>query len=180
MTDERTTPMPSPDPMGDAVGKLIGGLLMIGLALIALPLVIPFAANAMVSDIVATRTRFWIVWRWHWLANTVGIPRWARPGVATYEFWLKLGIVLLGVRFLLGDVARLGGASLVLVVLELAASILKHQVGHGRRTTPHASPNTMRGETWHAGSGTLDGLTPAAGSGNSHRDCRSRAATPYL
>ena len=58
------------------------------------------------------------------IANTVGIPRWARPGVATYEFWLKLGIVLLGVRFLLGDVARLGGASLVLVVLELAASIL--------------------------------------------------------
>ena len=65
--------MPSPDPMGDAVGKLIGGLLMVGLALIALPLVIPFAANAMVSDIVATRTRFWIVWRWHWLANTIGI-----------------------------------------------------------------------------------------------------------
>ena len=58
------------------------------------------------------------------IANTVGIPRWARAGVGTYEFWLKLGIVLLGVRFLLGDVARLGGASLLLVALELASSIL--------------------------------------------------------
>lgn len=72
-TDSRTTPMPSPDPMGDAVGRLIGGVLMIGVALIALPLVIPFLANAMVSDIVATRTRFWIVVKWHWLANTVGV-----------------------------------------------------------------------------------------------------------
>ena len=58
------------------------------------------------------------------VANTTGIPRWARAGVGTYEFWLKLGIVLLGVRFLLGDVARLGGTSLVLVALELASSIL--------------------------------------------------------
>ena len=58
------------------------------------------------------------------IRNTVGVPRWAEAGVGTYEFWLKLGIVLLGVRFLLGDVARLGGASLVLVALELASSIL--------------------------------------------------------
>jgi len=71
--DSGTTPMPSADPMGDALGKLIGGLLMIGLALVALPLVIPFAATVMVSDIVATRTRFWIVWSWHWAVNTIGI-----------------------------------------------------------------------------------------------------------
>jgi len=41
------------------------------------------------------------------------------PGIATYEFWLKLGIVLLGTRFLLADVAKLGGVSLVLVFIEL-------------------------------------------------------------
>jgi uncharacterized integral membrane protein (TIGR00698 family) len=57
------------------------------------------------------------------IANTVGVPRVCRAGVATYEFWLKLGIVLLGVRFLLGDVLKLGGVSLVLVAIELAASI---------------------------------------------------------
>ncbi len=58
------------------------------------------------------------------ITNVVGVPRVFRAGVATYEFWLKLGIVLLGVRFLLGDVARLGGTSLILVALELAASML--------------------------------------------------------
>ena len=58
------------------------------------------------------------------LANTVGIPRVFRAGVATYEFWLKLGIVFLGVRFLLGDVLKLGGLSLGFVVIELALSIL--------------------------------------------------------
>jgi uncharacterized integral membrane protein (TIGR00698 family) len=58
------------------------------------------------------------------LANTVGVPAIFRPGVATYEFWLKLGIVFLGVRFLLGDVVKLGGMSLGFVALELALSIL--------------------------------------------------------
>src|SRR2546430_13882250 len=46
------------------------------------------------------------------IANTVGVSRIFRAGVDTYEFWLKLGIVLLGVRFLLGDVIKLGGGSL--------------------------------------------------------------------
>ncbi|MGA7841826.1 MAG: putative sulfate exporter family transporter, partial [Candidatus Acidiferrales bacterium] len=45
------------------------------------------------------------------------------PGVATYEFWLKTGIVLLGSRFLLGDVAKLGGVALALVVVEIAVSL---------------------------------------------------------
>ncbi|HTZ77102.1 MAG TPA: putative sulfate exporter family transporter [Stellaceae bacterium] len=57
------------------------------------------------------------------IANTVGVPRIFRPGVATYEFWLKAGIVLLGVRFLLGDVLKLGGVSLALVAIELAVAI---------------------------------------------------------
>jgi uncharacterized integral membrane protein (TIGR00698 family) len=56
------------------------------------------------------------------VSNTIGIPDVFRPGVATYEFWLKAGIVLLGSRFLLGDVLKLGGISLTLVVLELAVA----------------------------------------------------------
>jgi uncharacterized integral membrane protein (TIGR00698 family) len=43
--------------------------------------------------------------------------------VATYEFWLKTGIVLLGARFLLGDVRRLGGLSLVLIAIELTLAL---------------------------------------------------------
>jgi uncharacterized integral membrane protein (TIGR00698 family) len=58
------------------------------------------------------------------IANTVGVAKIFRPGIATYEFFLKLGIVLLGVRFLLGDVLKLGGISLVAVVLELTISIV--------------------------------------------------------
>src|SRR6195256_1471638 len=46
------------------------------------------------------------------VSNTIGIPAIFRPGVETYEFWLKAGIVLLGVRFVLGDVVKLGGVSL--------------------------------------------------------------------
>src|SRR6202047_1622019 len=56
------------------------------------------------------------------ISNTVGVPQIFRAGVATYEFWLKAGIVLLGARFLLGDVLRLGGVSLVLVAIEIAGA----------------------------------------------------------
>src|SRR5579864_4661349 len=57
------------------------------------------------------------------ISNTVGVPQIFRSGVATYEFWLKAGIVLLGSRFLLGDVLKLGGVSLALVAVEIAVAI---------------------------------------------------------
>jgi uncharacterized integral membrane protein (TIGR00698 family) len=57
------------------------------------------------------------------IANTVGVPEIFRTGIATYEFWLKTGIVLLGSRFLLGDVLKLGGVSLGLVAIELLVSL---------------------------------------------------------
>jgi uncharacterized integral membrane protein (TIGR00698 family) len=57
------------------------------------------------------------------LANTVGVPRIFRAGVATYEFWLKAGIILLGARFILGDVLKLGGISLGLVFIAFAFSL---------------------------------------------------------
>jgi len=64
------------------------------------------------------------------IANTVGIPRVFQAGVATYEFWLKAGIVLLGSRFLLGDVLHLGGISLFLVAIALTLSLtFMHLIG---------------------------------------------------
>jgi uncharacterized integral membrane protein (TIGR00698 family) len=57
------------------------------------------------------------------ISNTVGVPQIFRAGVATYEFWLKVGIVLLGSRFLLGDVLKLGSVSLALVAIEIAVAI---------------------------------------------------------
>jgi uncharacterized integral membrane protein (TIGR00698 family) len=57
------------------------------------------------------------------IANTVGVARIFRSGVATYEFWLKVGIILLGARFILGDVLKLGGISLGLVFIAFAFSL---------------------------------------------------------
>jgi uncharacterized integral membrane protein (TIGR00698 family) len=58
------------------------------------------------------------------ISNLLTIPSIFQPGISTYEFWLKAGIVLLGSRFVLGDVLKLGGISLGLVVIEIAGSLL--------------------------------------------------------
>ncbi len=57
------------------------------------------------------------------ISNTIGVSSFFQAGVDTYEFWLKIGIVFQGVRFLLGDMLKLGGYSLVLVAVELGVSI---------------------------------------------------------
>jgi uncharacterized integral membrane protein (TIGR00698 family) len=57
------------------------------------------------------------------ISNTTTLPAIFRPGIATYELWLKLGIVLVGAKFLLGDVMHIGGMSLVLVFIELILSL---------------------------------------------------------
>ncbi|RJQ80496.1 putative sulfate exporter family transporter [Pseudonocardiaceae bacterium YIM PH 21723] len=57
------------------------------------------------------------------ISNTIGVHPIFQAGVDTYELWLKIGIVLLGARFLLGDVLKLGGVSLVLVFIEIAVAI---------------------------------------------------------
>jgi uncharacterized integral membrane protein (TIGR00698 family) len=57
------------------------------------------------------------------IANTVGVPKVFQPGVATYEFWLKVGIIFMGARFLLGDILRLSGISFILVFIELALAL---------------------------------------------------------
>jgi uncharacterized integral membrane protein (TIGR00698 family) len=53
------------------------------------------------------------------VTNTIGLHRIFRAGVQTYEFWLKIGIVALGVRFVLGDVVKLGGISLVQILVDM-------------------------------------------------------------
>jgi uncharacterized integral membrane protein (TIGR00698 family) len=71
------------------------------------------------------------------IANTAGVPRIFQAGVATYEFWLKAGIVLLGSRFLLGDVLHLGGISLLLVAVALTLSLsFMHLLGHTFKLKP--------------------------------------------
>jgi uncharacterized integral membrane protein (TIGR00698 family) len=53
------------------------------------------------------------------ITNTVGVHPIFRPGVQTYDFWLKIGIVALGSRFVLGDVAKLGVTSLVQILVDM-------------------------------------------------------------
>lgn len=57
------------------------------------------------------------------LSNVAIVPRIFRPGIATYELWLKLGIVLVGAKFLFADMLHLGGLSVLLVFVELALSL---------------------------------------------------------
>ncbi len=71
------------------------------------------------------------------ISNTLGLPAVFRRGMATYEFWLKAGIVLLGARFILGDLARMGGISLLLVFFELALALtFMTLLGRGFRLSP--------------------------------------------
>src|SRR5579859_1210491 len=58
------------------------------------------------------------------IGNLVKIPAVFVAGIETYEFWLKAGIVLLGSRFLLGDIRKLGGISLLLVFVEIGGALL--------------------------------------------------------
>jgi uncharacterized integral membrane protein (TIGR00698 family) len=57
------------------------------------------------------------------ISNFFGVAAIFRPGVATYELWLKLGIVLVGARFVFSDILHLGGLSLLLVGIELVLSL---------------------------------------------------------
>ena len=58
------------------------------------------------------------------IGNLVKLPAIFQAGIDTYEFWLKAGIVLLGSRFVLGDILKLGGISLLLVFIEIGGSLL--------------------------------------------------------
>ena len=71
--DRSIAEQPSADPTGDVIDRALGGVLVMVLVVVALPLVIPALVNLMVSDIIATRTKFWLVWKWQWLANLIGI-----------------------------------------------------------------------------------------------------------
>ncbi|MBW4038905.1 MAG: putative sulfate exporter family transporter [Acidobacteria bacterium] len=57
------------------------------------------------------------------ISNTITLPSSFLPGIATYELWLKLGIILVAANFILSDLIRIGALSLTLVAIELALSL---------------------------------------------------------
>jgi len=126
MADAIVIPQNPPISLGSRFFRLIPG--------VALLAVIGFAGKLLEKNINAyTKANhltfpnieyvLWAILIGLVISNVFGLAEIFKPGVATYEFWLKAGIVLLGSRFLLGDVAKLGGVSLLLVFIEIAGSL---------------------------------------------------------
>ncbi len=69
---------------------------------------------------------FWAIVFGLIVGNIFGKRSWFKifdPGIATYEIWLKVGIILLGARFVVADIAKLGIVSLVLIVIEIGGAL---------------------------------------------------------
>lgn len=74
------------------------------------------------------------------LRNTVTIPRIFAKGIGTYELWLKTGIVLMGARLALQQVAAIGGVGIGLVVAEIAvAAVTAQYLGRVFKLSPKLS-----------------------------------------
>lgn len=74
------------------------------------------------------------------LRNTVAIPRIFVRGIGTYELWLKTGIVLMGARLALQQIAAIGGVGIGLVVAEIAVAAFTAQyLGRIFKLTPKLS-----------------------------------------
>src|SRR3974377_1603090 len=126
MADAIALPQNPPISLGSRFFRLI-----LGIALLA---VIGFAGKLLERNVNAyAKTNHWVIPNIEYvlwailiglvISNVFGLAEIFKPGVATYEFWLKAGIVLLGSRFLLGDVWKLGGVSILLVGIEIVGAI---------------------------------------------------------
>jgi hypothetical protein len=67
----QTQPTTEADPVGDLVWRALTASVAVGALLIALPLVVPTVAAAFAGETIATRTRFWVTYRWHWINGGV-------------------------------------------------------------------------------------------------------------
>ncbi|SIO30518.1 type IV secretory system conjugative DNA transfer family protein [Agromyces cerinus] len=78
------------EPQGDATSELIGQLIAAAAVLVAtlvlLPLLVPIVAVAIAGEAVAVKARFWVVWRWQWVLNTIGALLVA--ALVAVEVWL--------------------------------------------------------------------------------------------
>ena len=57
------------------------------------------------------------------ISNTIPLPKVFVPGVRTYEFWLKVGIVLMGAKFSMSSVIHIGSTGVVLVLVEICLAV---------------------------------------------------------
>lgn len=66
------------------------------------------------------------------VANAVGVPDWARPGIDTQKLLLETGIVLLGARITVDELVASGPVLVALVVVTVAAGVLLVEAVAGR------------------------------------------------
>ncbi|MBN2050348.1 MAG: putative sulfate exporter family transporter [Spirochaetales bacterium] len=55
--------------------------------------------------------------------NLFRIPAVFHPGLDTYEFFLKIGVIFMGAKILISDLLRLGSVGIIMVVVEILFSI---------------------------------------------------------
>lgn len=126
MADSVTLPQPRAISLPNRIFALIPGVILLAAVGYAGKFIEQFIARyGKTHHVVLPNIEYvlWAILLGLVISNTIGVPAIFRAGVATYEFWLKAGIVLLGARFLIGDVLRLGGLSLALVFIEITLSL---------------------------------------------------------
>jgi uncharacterized integral membrane protein (TIGR00698 family) len=126
MADSVALPQPRVGSLPARIFALLPGVLLLGAVGFAGKFIEQFIARYGKAHHLVLPNIEYVLWAILFgllISNTIRVPALFRAGVATYEFWLKVGIVLLGARFLVGDVLRLGGISLVLVFIEIALSL---------------------------------------------------------
>lgn len=82
------------DATSDMIARLLGAAFAVAVVLVALPLVVPVLVSRVAGDVIATKTRFWVVWRWQWVVNTVGIL--LVTALITWEVFLLAGWIRSG------------------------------------------------------------------------------------
>ncbi len=117
---------------GRLLGVLPGMLLLFGIGLLGKGLEAGSTWLRVVHHVPVPHIEYvlWAILLGLAISNTFGVRDFLKPGVATYELWLKLGIVLVGAKFLMQDVLHIGGLSLGLVAVELVLSLsMMHLLG---------------------------------------------------
>jgi uncharacterized integral membrane protein (TIGR00698 family) len=111
--------------LGHILSLLPGLLLVVVVGLVAkfleawlLTVVHTGWVKAMVSNVIIAIVLGMIV------NNVVRLPAFLETGLASYEFFLKAGVIFLGAKLLLSDLFKLGAVGIGMVIVEIAFSIV--------------------------------------------------------
>ena len=98
--------------MGMPVGKFIAGFPIVFI----LSALAYFVSENDIVKFYGLEVVFWSLIFGLLISNTVGLPEWVKPAIKT-EFFIKIGLVLLGAEVLFGTVAKVGAYGMVQAVL---------------------------------------------------------------